>query len=591
MSHNNIVSAGDFPQPKRRLRKPQATGVYLFTPANLVIPDDHKDVENEIRYYIHVILTSIYNRKHEIEGWARINRKLMQSIVGDPTKESKARAWLLANHVIGTEFSYSSTNHVSNSYYLHPEYEPEIHRWETTKKRLAYKLQLMRSLRFDDKSLRTLDEAKTWADLTTDEQSVYRRLANWCGRLHIDLDACRQTLKSLQRNEADITMATAELIGTDNADFKADSYLRFHSPLTRLFTPLRAHLSFNGQKLVNVDIRNSQVVFFLKVMKEHLLIRCVEQDDRRNEGEARRVIPFSADGVAVDSCSARVLQSRSVADAHSDESSTSLQFCSTLYNEVRSFQPLSFPPTTIPRPTSLCYRNKTPPNPLPNITYSPTSLCYRNKKPLVDNDVDEFTRLVEKGEIYDYLLDRVKDQLDGAIEMALLHRVNRKAKEAKWKKRYRAFCCENPVTTAEEARRRKDAYARSHRVKDVALEWIDVLTRDHLKRLFFADVFYGRVKVDTPLTRLFARLFPTVYHVILDCKRERYQDLARKMQREEAKFILHTVCRRLFKYHEAVPVFTIHDSIMTTEEHVPLVRGIIIEEFDRIGLHPTLKEE
>ena len=117
------------------------------------------------------------------------------------------------------------------------------------------------------------------------------------------------------------------------------------------------------------------------------------------------------------------------------------------------------------------------------------------------------------------------------------------------------------------------------------------MTRDHLKRLFFADVFYGRTKVDTPLTRLFARLFPTVYYLILDCKSERYQDLARKMQREEAKFILHTVCRRLFTYHESVPVFTIHDSIMTTEEHVPLVRRIINEEFQRLGLHPTLKEE
>ena len=176
------------------------------------------------------------------------------------------------------------------------------------------------------------------------------------------------------------------------------------------------------------------------------------------------------------------------------------------------------------------------------------------------------------------------------MELSLLNRVNRKAKEAIWKRRFRAYCCENPVTSAEEARSRKDVYARYNRIKDIELAWIDTLTRDHLKRLFFADVFYGRTRVDTTLTRLFARLFPTVYHLILDCKSERYQDLARKMQREEAKFMLHTVCRRLFTYHEAVPVFTIHDSIMTTEENVPLVRRIISEEFDRIGLRPTLKE-
>ena len=98
---------------QRRIHKPQATGVYLLTPADLVIPEDHKDVENEIRYYLHVILTSINNRKHEIEGWARINRELMQSIVGNPVKERKARNWLLENHIMGTEFSYSTANHVS----------------------------------------------------------------------------------------------------------------------------------------------------------------------------------------------------------------------------------------------------------------------------------------------------------------------------------------------------------------------------------------------------------------------------------------------------------------------------------------------
>ena len=130
-----------------------------------------------------------------------------------------------------------------------------------------------------------------------------------------------------------------------------------------------------------------------------------------------------------------------------------------------------------------------------------------------------------------------------------------------------------------------------HRLKDIMITPITELTRDHLKRLFFADVFYGRVQVDTPLTRLFARNFPSVYYIILQCKSERYQDLARMMQKEEAKFMLHTVCRRLLTYHSEVPIFTIHDSIMTTEEHVPLVKRIISEEFDRIGLHPTLKEE
>ena len=121
-------------------------------------------------------------------------------------------------------------------------------------------------------------------------------------------------------------MATAQLIGTDNADFKPDDYLRFHSPLTRLFTPLRAHLSFNGQKLVNVDIRNSQVVFFLKLMKEQLLLRWVEQDDRGCEREARQRASLNSIGSSGEGVSSSLLQSKNVEDDQIDQRDKASQF-------------------------------------------------------------------------------------------------------------------------------------------------------------------------------------------------------------------------------------------------------------------------
>ena len=55
----------------------------------------------------------------------------MRSIVGNPVKEGKARNWLLENHIMGTEFSYSTANHLSQSYYMHPNYEDHVKRWET----------------------------------------------------------------------------------------------------------------------------------------------------------------------------------------------------------------------------------------------------------------------------------------------------------------------------------------------------------------------------------------------------------------------------------------------------------------------------
>ena len=126
----------------------------------------------------------------------------------------------------------------------------------------------------------------------------------------------------------------------------------------------------------------------------------------------------------------------------------------------------------------------------------PLSLCCRNKRPSVGVDVALFCQLVEKGEIYDFLLDQIKSRKDNALEVSCLGRLERKAKEAIWKRRYRAFCCKHPVKTADEARRRRDAYARSHRIKDITVKPITELTRGDLKRLFFADVFYGRVQVE-----------------------------------------------------------------------------------------------
>jgi hypothetical protein len=367
-----------------------------------------------------------------------------------------------------------------------------------------------------------------------------------------------------------------------------------------LYTPLREHLSFEGQRLVNVDIRNSQVVFFLKMMKERLLEQWIEEDDLLIEKELRRnqVIvdieeekkeerkdvqilgnitfnsSFNSTSTSLYTPSSPLLRPASLSCRNKESVDRTQQgpyrLGSTLYSEIRLNNPYA-----CPRPSY----GRMPPQ------------SYRNEATDKFHDLDDFTLLVEKGLIYDYILNQIKSRKDDSMQAYLLARLTRKAQEGLWKLRYRAFCCEHPVGTAGEARQRRTDYARTHRIKDIEVSPITELTRDHLKRLFFADIFYGRTNVDTPLTRLFIRLFPTVYQLVLKAKEHKYQDLARLMQREEARFMLHTVCRRLFKHHSEVPVFTIHDSIMTIEEHVPLVRRIINEEFNRIGLHPTMKEE
>jgi hypothetical protein len=52
---------------------------------------------------------------------------------------------------------------------------------------------------------------------------------------------------------------------------------------------------------------------------------------------------------------------------------------------------------------------------------------------------------------------------------------------------------------------------------------------------------------------------------------------------------IHRVCGRVLEERPGVPLFTIHDSLLTTPEHVGYVRGVIREEFAELGVRVTLK--
>jgi hypothetical protein len=95
------------------------------------------------------------------------------------------------------------------------------------------------------------------------------------------------------------------------------------------------------------------------------------------------------------------------------------------------------------------------------------------------------------------------------------------------------------------------------------------------------------------LKRLFDNTYPEIYSLIALAKRDNHAALACLLQSIESEIILHRCCKRIWKEsNHQVPVFTIHDSIATTTEHVEWVKGIMQEELtNAIGIPPTLKEE
>lgn len=111
---------------------------------------------------------------------------------------------------------------------------------------------------------------------------------------------------------------------------------------------------------------------------------------------------------------------------------------------------------------------------------------------------------------------------------------------------------------------------------------------------FFSDNRYiSQQTEDASLKRRFRGLFPEIYKLIVLCKRSRKERFACLLQSVESEIILHRCCRRIWDEggHE-VPVFTIHDSIATTAEHVEFVRQIMDEELTKAaGVHPSFKTE
>jgi hypothetical protein len=119
------------------------------------------------------------------------------------------------------------------------------------------------------------------------------------------------------------------------------------------------------------------------------------------------------------------------------------------------------------------------------------------------------------------------------------------------------------------------------------MERMELPFRKWVKQDFF-EVLFGKNSLKSPLKEEFKELFPHVAEVIRSLKRHDYKFLPCLMQNIESNFVINTVCRRLMNEIPDAPVFTIHDSILTTNEFADEVQQIMSEEFQGLGLSPKL---
>ena len=118
------------------------------------------------------------------------------------------------------------------------------------------------------------------------------------------------------------------------------------------------------------------------------------------------------------------------------------------------------------------------------------------------------------------------------------------------------------------------------------MEKLNEVDRGKIKTDLLTCIFGKIRKKRTKIEKCLEEYFPAVYNVILELKSKNYEFLAQQLQLIEGDFVIETICRTLLDSYD-IPIFTIHDCILTTEEHLETVKAVIKKEAEKFREPPT----
>jgi hypothetical protein len=116
--------------------------------------------------------------------------------------------------------------------------------------------------------------------------------------------------------------------------------------------------------------------------------------------------------------------------------------------------------------------------------------------------------------------------------------------------------------------------------------------RENIKQ-FMLLIMYSSNKFNNEAISYFNNLFPSVGEFLKIAKKNRNKkDFPVALQRIESEMVINNACNKITLTHTEIPIFTLHDSIITTEGHENTVKKILNDEIVKyIGLEPNLKIE
>jgi hypothetical protein len=120
-------------------------------------------------------------------------------------------------------------------------------------------------------------------------------------------------------------------------------------------------------------------------------------------------------------------------------------------------------------------------------------------------------------------------------------------------------------------------------------------TRELAKREFLHMMYHDPRKMNPtmlPVFNAFSELFPREAKIMEILKNRGYKDFPILLQKIEVKMLLEVVAGAIYDADPGIPLYSIHDSLVTTASHMPVVREILNREYTRVlGVSPRLEEK
>jgi len=418
---------------------------------------------------------------------------------------------------------------------------------------------------------RLIDKIVRWRKRESDilRHPVHRELRRYVKALTIDEQAALTSIHGTPFQQA-AQVAMIRRIAEGDFFSIPDKYGRFHSNLTNLKKTLRPFLRYRDSELVNLDIANSQPMIFCLLLVNLL----------SNNGKLNNLIDYefseTSNPYAIDIDEAFL---------------SSLDSVSSSVSPTSSLAP--FPPEDQEtRGNEGKEEGEGEALPILRRCGIETSSIVNDDNTLCSSDFS-----YDKPETYHNIqeLQNNKEEEGEREALPILRRFGIETSSIVNDDntlRQENFSYKMTDNWADDVKKFIELCEQGILYDDVMRRLnIPAKRRDSFKRLFFSQVFFGKITTTGRVRELFARDFPNVYKAINNLKRKDYRQLAYLLQAHESKIMIDVICRRILDELPGTFIGTIHDSIMTTPDKADEIRAIMVREFQRFGLNPMIRLE